>query len=223
MITARVFWLVLPLVSWLVSCTNYKAVVPEVVDEVRVSTVPTPEPPGTMYDHPIRFSVDELSKVLRGVRVEFRTHWLQRWLTGPLKPLPLFEDAELARVVPLLAKALAGADPRERVVFYVAERRTDIHREVTSGALFVRGQRLHIVLVNYRNGVDALAGVPAYDRTRPDLAVAPQRFTLTFEPKEFLDVREPQIFESSPPKIVVDYRSFLGLAAQRDAGPARSW
>jgi len=131
----------------------------------------------------------------------------------------LFTEAEMARVAPLLAKTLAEAGRDERVIFYVAERRTDVHREVTSGALFVRGQNLTVVVANYRNGVDALAGVPIYDRNFPELAVAPQRFTMTFEPREFVVAPEPQIFQSTSPKVIVDYRLFLGMAARKDSIP----
>jgi hypothetical protein len=112
-------------------------------------------------------------------------------------------------VVPQLVKGLQEAGPHDRIVFYMAERRTDIHREVTSGALFVQGPLLTIVLANYRNGVDAVAGVPAYDRLRPDFAVAPQRFKMAFEPEEFVPPPAPQVIESTSPKVAVNYREFL--------------
>ena len=67
-------FLALTLMVFLESCTNYKAVVPEVVNEVRMSFTTDPL---TTYDHPAQMSTAELSAILRGVRVEFRTNWLQ--------------------------------------------------------------------------------------------------------------------------------------------------
>ncbi len=110
-----------------------------------------------------------------------------------------------------------------RIVFYIADRRTNIRREVTSGTLFVTGQLMHISLSNFRNGVDVIPGVPAYDRDSPEIAVAPQRFSVTFEPAEFVFDRKPgfvqEVFGAVPPSLLVDYRLFLNsLSRHADLG-----
>jgi hypothetical protein len=171
------------------------------------------------YDHPVGITDSELTAVLKGIRVEYKAGWLQKQITGPLKPLPLFEDAGLAGIIHPLVEALAKADRRERIVFYVSERRSDLRREVTAGSLFVREGMLHLILSNHRNGVDVIPGSHNYDRKYPEMAVAPQRFILTFARPEFVVERVPPLIETvfeGPPRLAVDYRLFLTVAG-RDA------
>jgi hypothetical protein len=82
---------------------------------------------------------------------------------------------------------------------------------------------MHISLSNFRNGVDVIPGVPAYDRVSPELAVAPQRFSVTFEPAEFVFDSKPgfvqEVFGAVPPNLLVDYRLFLNsLSRHADLG-----
>lgn len=210
--------LTIVLVAGLVTSCGYLASVAPVENEVAVTlaagTVPS-------YDHPVRVSSLELAIVLQAVQVQFKANWLQALLTGPLKPLPLFDESSLERVVPSLVGALERAGPRERIVFYVAQRRSDVRRDVTSGAIFVQGRLLHITLANYQNRVDVLPGVPAYDRQDPEVAVAPQRMTLLFDQPEFLSKRELDlvdgVFGAAPPRLMIDYVRFLQKSARDGA------
>jgi len=198
---------------------HYRAAAEPATDEVAVQTIS--EVRGE-YDHPARLSAQELTSILEEVRIEYKNHWLQRLITGELAPAPLFEDALLARVAPPLVEALGKAGARDRVVFYVAQRRSDDRRDVTSGALFVKGRSLTIVLANYRNRVDVVPGLAAYDRQAPETAVAPQRFSLGFARGEF--VIEPQreaideVLRIAPPSLAVDYAQFLQYKSRTAAG-----
>jgi hypothetical protein len=199
---------------------HYRAVAEPVADEVVVQAIPGAQPG---FDHPARLSAQDLTSILQEVRVEFKSNWLQRLITGPLEPLPLFDEAMLPRVAPSLAQALEAASARDRIVFYVAQRRSGDRRDVTSGALFVRGSSLTLIVVNYQNRVDVVPGLAVYDRRTPEVAVAPQRFSLAFERSEF--VVEPEhdpidkVLETAPPTLTVDYARFLQNQSRSAAVP----
>ena len=199
----------------LAACSlEYRASVPPVEDEVVVQAVSAAQ---VGYDHPVRLSEQDLTNILKSVRVQFTTHWLQRLLTGPLPPLPLFDEPTLAEVVPAMAAAMGKAGMRERIVFYVAKRRGPDRRDVTTGSLFVKDMLLTIVLVNYQNRVDVIPGLPAYDQTHPEMAVAPQRFALVFDSPEYVVAQErglvAQVLGADPPALTLDYTRFLRLAS----------
>jgi hypothetical protein len=199
----------------LVACSSYVTTVKPVEDEILVKLVADPL---VAYDHPVRVTVQDLTAILQHVRVEYKAGWLQNYLTGPLKALSLFDSQSLARIVPPLVQAFEQANPHDRIVFYIADRRTNMRREVTSGTLFVTGHLMHISLSNFRNGVDVIPGVPAYDRDSPEIAVAPQRFSVMFEPAEFVFDRKPgfvqEVFGAVPPSLLVDYRLFLNSVSR---------
>jgi hypothetical protein len=208
--------LTLPGVALLLAACSleYRASVPPVEDEVVVQAVADAQ---AAYDHPVRLSEQDIAKILKSVRVQFTANWLQRFLTGPLPPVPLFDEPALAKVVPVMAAAMGKAGTHERIVFYVGKRRGPDRRDVTTGSLFVKDRLLTIMLVNYQNRVDVIPGLPAYDRTHPEMAVAPQRFTLVFDSPEYVVPQErgllAQVFGSDPPTLRLDYTRFLRSAS----------
>ena len=189
---------------------EYRASVPPVEDEVVVQAVRAAE---ADYNHPVQLSEHDLKAILGKVRVEFTTPWLQKFLTAPVQPVPLFDEPTLAKAVPAMVAAIGKAGPGERIVFYVAKRRGPDRRDVTTGSLYVEDRLLTIVLVNYQNRVDVVPGLPAYDRTHLETAVAPQRFTLVFERPEYVVAKEPSlvtdVFRTDPPALRLDYMRFL--------------
>lgn len=203
---------------------HYRAAADPAVDEVVVRAFPNAR---SAYDHPARLSAQELTSILQEVRVEFKTHWLQKLITGPLEAVPLFDEAALARVAPQMAEALVQAGARDRIVFYVAQRRASDRRDVTSGTLFVKGRSLTIALVNYQNRVDVVPGLTAYDRQAPEVAVAPQQFSLVFGQSKFVieqggDVLD-KLLDAAPPTLMVDYAQFLEYKSRAAASSGFSW
>ncbi len=198
---------------------HYRAAVDEAVDEVAVQILPDAK---LRFDHPARLSAQELTSILQEVRVEFKSHWLQRLIAGQLEPAPLFDPAVLARVVPPLVDALVKAGAHERIVFYVAQRRSSDRRDVTSGTLFLKGRSLTIALANYQNRVDVVPGLAAYDRQNPEVAVAPQRFLLAFARAEFVVGYVPDptddVLEAALPRLMVDYGGFLAYKSRTATG-----
>jgi hypothetical protein len=204
---------------------QYRAAVDPVEDEVQVWVVPNGQ---TDYDHPVHLSSQEMTSILQAVRVQFKANWLQRLITGPLDSVPLFQTPIMARVAFPLAEALEKAGARQRIVFYVAQRRTSDHRDVTSGSLFVQGRNLTIMLANYQNRVDVIPGLRVYDRASPEVAVAPQQFALAFSKAEYVVDRKHNfvegvlgMFEDAPPRLTVDYAQFLRDKSQSAAMSGR--
>ena len=218
----RILFLALAGVAALASACDfhYRAAADPALDEVVVRAIPNAR---SAYDHPVRLSAQELGSILQEVRVQFTSNWLQRLITGPLEAVPLFDEAALARVAPQVAEALVQAGARDRIVFYVAHRKANDRRDVTSGTLFVKGRGLTIALVNHQNRVDVVPGLTAYDRQAPEVAVAPQRFSLVFGQGMFVIDREgdtiDQLLETAPPTLMVDYARFLEHKSRTAAAP----
>jgi hypothetical protein len=206
----------------LLACTPYVTDVEPVEDEMIIKLV---SDPGATYDHPQRFTVKDLTAILHEVQVQYKEGWLQNLIAGRQEPLPLFDSQWLSRIVPPLVRAFEQATPHERIVFYIAERRSDVRREVTGGSLYVTGRLMHLVVANFRNGVDVVPGIPTSDRSHPEIAVSPQRFTVKFLKPEFIVRSEAGfvqgVFGAVPPGIVVDYWRYLNtVGRQADPGSA---
>lgn len=200
----------LAVAAGLAASCGYVVTVPQVEDVVEVHLVSGPKPE---YDHPVRMTARDLTTILQSVRVRFKANWIQKLLTVPPEPVPLFDEASLARVVPPLVEALEKAGPRDRIVFYVAYRRSNDRRDVTSGTLFVQDRLLQLVLANHLNRVDVAPGLPAFDRKDPEVSIAPQQLTLVFASPEFQVDRQPDLvdgfFGAAPPSLKVNYTLFL--------------
>ncbi len=199
----------------LFACTPYVTDVQPVEDEIIIKLSDS----GAAYDHPQRFTEQQLTAILQNVQVQYTSGWLGNLLAGRQKPMTLFDSQWVSRVVPALVRAFEKATPHDRIVFYIAERRSEVRREVTSGSLFLTGRLMHLVVANYRNGVDVVPGIPESDRSRPETAVSPQQFSVMFEQPEFVVHREPgfvqEVFGAVSPGIVVDYWRYLKTAGRQ--------
>lgn len=142
------------------------------------------------HSHPADVSTEQMAAVLRGIMIQ-----------EPLTRLPLYDDLsiprrhqafteeEVAFLAPLLHRGLNKATPEEVVTFYQSKLLAFTNREVTSGGVYVDGERLHVVLSNYRSGTNAIGDSGMADnqddRLTPLRSLAPQKGTLHFEPTEF--------------------------------------
>jgi hypothetical protein len=210
------FWIGGVVASSVLACTPYVSDVQPVEDEMIIKLVPDP---GASYDHPQRFTAQDLTAILQEVQVQYKAGWVQNLLTAPEKPQPLFDSQWLLRLVPALVRAFERATPHDRIVFYFAERRSDVRREVTGGSLFVTGHLMRIVVSNFKNGVDVVPGIPANDRANPEIAVAPQRFMVMFENPQFIVHSESGfvqgVFGAVSPSVVVDYWRYLNTVGRQ--------
>ena len=131
-----------------------------------------------------------MATVLRGIMIQ-----------EPLTRLPFYDDLSIPRRhrafseeavafwAPLLRLGLNKATPEEVVTFYQSKQLAFMKREVTSGGLFLDGEKLHVVLSNYRSETSSTADSGMADnqddRLTPLRSLAPQKGILHFEPREF--------------------------------------
>jgi hypothetical protein len=142
------------------------------------------------HSHPAGVSTEHIAAVLRGIMIE-----------EPLTRLPFYDDLSIPRRhqafteeavafwAPLLRLGLSKATPEEVVTFYQSKPLAFMKREVTSGGMFMDGEKLHVVLSNYRSETSSTPDISMADnqddRLTPLRSLAPQKGTLQFEPQEF--------------------------------------
>lgn len=142
------------------------------------------ERPETWNDHPAVVSIDQMKRVLHGLRVrEHRASSVApvlNWLLDEPQVLPAFGEKEITVLAPELVNALAVAVPEEMVTFYVSTPLNSSTREVSSGGMYVANGNLHVILSNHKS----VYGVPAfgliYDRRHPTYSLVPRGFDLDF-------------------------------------------
>lgn len=176
------------------------------------------------FDHPAEFSEADLTAVLSRVLVQERAGLLER---KPF-PQPLFSPGEARQLVPGLQKALRSARPNEWAVFYSALPGGAV-QEVTSGGVFVKGGKLHVVVANHReripSGSDGLAAI----RANPLSPWGGKGVTLSFAIPRFVGGTQATWLGGSTAapasELILDHSAFLAesptsAAATVEAAPA---
>lgn len=176
------------------------------------------------FDHPAAFSEADLAAVLSRVLVQERAGLLER---KPF-PQPLFSPGEIRQMAPGLQKALRTAKPAEWAVFYSALPGGTV-QEVTSGGVFVKGGRLHVVVANHReripSGSDGLTAI----RANPLSPWGGKGVTLSFALPRFVAGTQATWLGGSTAapasELILDHSAFLAesqtsAAAAVEAAPA---
>jgi hypothetical protein len=166
------------------------------------------ELPETLYSHPARVSVLEMTEILDGLLKQDRHNFLQVLVFGEPPPEAVFRPAEIALLAPKLTDALAQARADERVAFYLSRPQTSIKREITTGGLYVRGHELRVIVGNHR----VIYGIPAYglvyDRRYPTMPTAPKIFALAFAQPGVVVPQEPglvsRLLGTASDELVID-------------------
>ena len=153
-----------------------------------------PEQPETRHSHPVAISAQVMDGILRGLSVQAHRAAIQKLFAGEAPRQPAFRDDEITILTPQLVEALARASPEERVTFYLSHPRTSIKREITSGGLYVREDRLHFILGNHQIVYSIPAYGMVYDRRYPTMPTAPKGFDLHFDPEEVVEEQEVTIW-----------------------------
>ena len=142
----------------------------------------------TGHNHPYTMTTGAMVKVLSGIQVEERDTITGLGFLGSKEGKPAFTHAAIARVVPHLVEALRKASPKDLATFYMLVSDGHQSRAVTSGGLFVDGNRLHVILANWRSvprgGQDYTIAMELDTRDDPLLPIAPFRFSVGFHPTE---------------------------------------
>lgn len=147
---------------------------------VRLDSFETADRLSHSYDHPVSWKDEDLSLVLSGLFLEERVG-----LMDSAKPTrALFSPEEIALLVPPLRQAFGTATSKEWVAFSLVQP-AGPEAGVTSGALFVEGHRLHVVVANHRSvltqGSEDLARV----RANPLYSAKGSGGVVGFEPSRF--------------------------------------
>ncbi|MDH5426618.1 MAG: hypothetical protein OEZ05_05075 [Nitrospirota bacterium] len=164
---------------------------------------------GKGYDHPISLTTEEMTRLLKGIRVK-------RGVMGGTYH-PALSDTEIQVFVPHLVNALQKSTKEELVTFFETAHLDDVFDLTTSGGLFVAGGNFYVVLSNFsvktRAWQDAEQHEASY-RGRPLEQINPQPGRLVFEPQEYM-VESPDgeigsRFQGKPWQVAIRYKEFLG-------------
>jgi hypothetical protein len=164
----------------------FRTIYEDPVNYVRLELDDTvlPEWPPGHHSHPKDFTVEQVTRVLKGLTVQEHRMWLQKWIQGEAPSVPAFRDEEVALLAPQLAEAFAAAKHDERATFYLSQPQTSVKRVITSGGMYFQGNELHVILGNWQ----IVYGIPTYgmiyDRRYPMRPTAAKGFDLFFQPAE---------------------------------------
>ncbi|WP_447863230.1 hypothetical protein [Nitrospira calida] len=144
---------------------------------------------GGGHTHPALISPEQMAGILAGIRVQKLQDPVFRLVTGEKPVRPAFSAEEIRVIAPQLSRALALATPEEIATFYRRVSSANVGLAVTSGGVFVRDDRLYLVLANYRAlPSDVMRQInPAYELDpldAPLLALRAGDFKLSFSPPE---------------------------------------
>jgi hypothetical protein len=132
----------------------------------------------TRFEHPFTLTVPEWERLLAGIQVQSRKDTLI-FTTAKNPPESAFSAEQVAYLSQALQQAFSRAHPDEFVVFGFSESRSPSLTEVTTGGWFVGGQRVHLVLANYRHSVsmkhirDQLWQDPLSSNSTPSYDIVP--------------------------------------------------
>ncbi len=163
---------------------------------------------GKGYDHPVSFTVGEMSRLLEGVRV-------QRGLMSSAQHSAL-SATEIRLFAPHFVNALERATNQEIVTFFEIAEINGVDQLTTSGGLFVAGGNLHVVLSNFSVKTSIWQDNEQYEssyRHRPLEQMDPQPGRLVYDPPEYM-VKSPKgeignRFKGKPWQVAIRYRDVL--------------
>ncbi len=168
---------------------------------------------GKGFDHPASFATEEMSRLLRGVRV-------QHGLLSSTQHAA-FSDTEIRWFAPHFVHGLQRATPEELVTFFetaeigTGEMGSDFQL-TTSGGLYVAGGKFHVVLSNFSVKTPLWQDVEEYKtsvRNRPLEQLEAQPGRLVFAPREFMvtspDGEIGSLLKGKPWQVAIRLNDFL--------------
>jgi len=104
------------------------------------------------FAHPVALSESEWAHLLDNIFIQEQKKLLVSGAAQPA-PRPAFDEDEQRYLAKHLAEGFQKARPDEWVVFYLSHPREPGVVEIDSGGFFVAGERLHLIVANYRQPV----------------------------------------------------------------------
>ena len=168
-------------------CAGNPGTPPKVVYESGLKVVHVErDPDSTSNSHPVNITPSEIGTLLRGVRTWERRNIVHRLFAGQADKTRAFRDDEIALLAPPLSKALAQADPSERVYFHLSRPTEDGLEETSTGWLSVRDSILYLSLSEVHDKHGPGPDISKYDRQMPNVPEVSAPFDVIFEPEEYL-------------------------------------
>jgi len=174
------------------------------------------------FQHPLNLAEEELKTILQSIRVQESRGLFSLFKRTQPASLQAFSKEEAQKMAGPLSSALARAKPNERVTFLFTHPRGRFLKDVTSGVLFVKADRLHFILGRYR----AASRPHEKDITLTDPALpAPPYlgFRLAAGPDQALVAagESPIWKEPTGPEhwVMMDYREILAHPPQQEFFP----
>ena len=165
----------------------------------------------TRFEHPLILTTEEWERILSNIQVQSRKDTLIA-TTAKNPAEPALSPDQLVYLSQGLQKAFSRAHPDEFVVFGFSQTRSPQLTEITTGGWFVEGQRLHLILANYRHSVsmktirDELWRDPLHSNSSPSYQIVPG-------PNQTLG-REKGLagfLSTDAPDLLIDYKALLEM------------
>lgn len=188
-----------------------------VLDQQKISANPAFEAP---YDHPAQIAPADLEKILASIQVKPDEGMLMSFFSEK-KRSRLFDPKTVSQAANEFSKALAKADPLEKVDFYQMLPLDEANVSVTSGFLLVKGGQLHVRVDRYKVPL-----VKGKHPSRAGLGLKPSEegkyaFALS-EGKQMAHRTYKNMFGlpgSEPHWLVIDYADFQNQTAEPGTAP----
>lgn len=177
------------------------------------------------FQHPLELAEEELKTILQSIRVQESRGLFSLFKRTQPASLQAFSKEEAQRMAGPLSSALARAKPNERVTFLFTHPRGRFSKDVTSGVLFIKADRLHLILGRYR------AASRPHEKdialTDPALPAPPYLgFRLAAGPDQALVEAEESPIWKEPAGarhwVMIDFRQLLAHPPQPDSFPVVS-
>ncbi len=172
------------------------------------------------HNHPKEWSEADLHRILTRLLIQ-----KQGGIMDPLKqPQAVFSPENIFILAPALREAFQSADSSDWVVFALWDSSPESQAlEVTSGAMFLQDQRLHIIIANHRERVSSeQEGIKGIRRNPLHSLRDIKKGKLSFDPGRYMiDSRDNWLaggYESPASELVLDLKAIL--AADRFSTPA---
>jgi hypothetical protein len=117
------------------------------------STKDRPEESNPPFSHPFQWSAEQWKPILYSIQIQIDSQGLPFFPTQKGPTQPAFTKAEVDYLSETLARAFTEVQPSEMVVFGLTRPKTPELTEITTGAWFVKGAQLHLLIGNYREAV----------------------------------------------------------------------
>lgn len=143
---------------------------------------------GHGHSHPRTLTVAQMTAVLNGVQLHDRDLIGTAGVLMGSDAVPAFTEKEVTALAPHLVAGLAKASPVDLVSFYLAQRGSNRALLITSGGIFVRNQRLYLILANARTSQSSVQYETTYEPNslgNPLLPIARFKFVAGFIPADW--------------------------------------